>query len=220
MTMSTIENTPGNPANSKAPTSSPTLSTSQAPGDPVPAREVAAYWDERRRYLKSIRKTPAVRHHYWRAMTVYLLRRVLWSFGFFPIFFAFWIPLVLAQFNPIVLANDMIALLQDFTQSNPELQANTLSTLVIAWASIGGFFLIFDFVLSPFRSPYEYEADIYMRAWEHQYGTTDASLSTSPTTSPSALSSTLSNTLSKTSTLSKTPSKTLSNTLPNPAEAP
>jgi len=192
--MSTIENTPGNHADSQAPKPSPALSTSQAPGDPVPAREVAAYWDERRRYLKSIRKTPAVRNHYWRAMAVYLLRRVLWSFGFFPVFFAFWIPLVLAQFNPVVLANDMIALLQDFTGSNPELQANTLSTLVIAWASIGGFFLIFDFVLSPFRSPYEYEADVYMRAWEHQYSAPNslamASVSASAITSPNTLSNT------------------------------
>jgi hypothetical protein len=192
--MSTIENTPGNPADSQAPKPSPALSTSQAPGDPVPAREVAAYWDERRRYLKSIRKTPAVRNHYWRAMAVYLLRRVLWSFGFFPVFFAFWIPLVLAQFNPVVLANDLIALLQDFTNSNPELQANTLSTLIIAWASIGGFFLIFDFVLSPFRSPYEYEADVYMRAWEHQYSA-PSSLAKAPTrasaiTSPNTLSNT------------------------------
>lgn len=204
ITMSPIENTLGNPADSQTPKPSLALSTSQAPGDPVPAREVAAYWDERRRYLKSIRKTPAVRHHYWRAMAVYLLRRVLWSFGFFPVFFAFWIPLVLAQFNPVVLANDMIALLQDFTGSNPELQANTLSTLVIAWASIGCFFLIFDFVLSPFHSPYEYEADVYMRAWEHQYSTTDAALSTSPNTSPNTLtSSTASNSL-----LSKTPSNT------------
>ena len=194
ITMSTIENTPGNDADSQAPKPSPALSTSQAPGDPVPAREVAAYWDERRRYLKSIRKTPAVRNHYWRAMAVYLLRRVLWSFGFFPVFFAFWIPLVLAQFNPVVLANDMIALLQDFTGSNPELQANTLSTLVIAWASIGGFFLIFDFVLSPFRSPYEYEADVYMRAWEHQYSAPNslamASVSASAITSPNTLSNT------------------------------
>jgi hypothetical protein len=177
ITMSTIENTPGNPADSKAPNPAPALSTSQAPGAPVPALEVAAYWDERRRYLKSIRKTPAVRNHFWRAMAVYLLRRILWSFGFFPVFFAFWIPLVLAQFNPVVLANDFIALLQDFTASNPELQANNLSTLVIAWASIGGFFLIFDFVLSPFRSPYEYEADVYMRAWEHQHSTPPDTLS-------------------------------------------
>ena len=177
ITMSTIENTPGNPADSKAPNPAPALSTSQAPGAPVPAREVAAYWDERRRYLKSIRKTAAVRNHFWRAMAVYLLRRILWSFGFFPVFFAFWIPLVLAQFNPVVLANDLIALLQDFTASNPELQANNLSTLVIAWASIGGFFLIFDFVLSPFRSPYEYEADVYMRAWEQQHSTPPDTLS-------------------------------------------
>lgn len=174
ITMSTIENTPGNAVDSKMPNPPTALSTSQVPGRPVPAREVAAYWDERRRYLKSIRKTPAVRNRYWRTMAVYLLRRILWSFGFFPVFFAFWIPLVLAKFNPVVLANDVITLLQDFTGSNPELQANTLSTLVIAWASIGGFFLIFDFVLSPFRSPYEYEADVYMRAWEHQHSTTSA----------------------------------------------
>jgi hypothetical protein len=186
ITMSPIENTLGNPADSQTPKPSLALSTSQTPGDPVPAREVAAYWDERRRYLKSIRKTPAVRHHYWRAMALYLLRRVLWSFGFFPVFFAFWIPLVLAQFNPVVLAND------------------TLSTLVIAWASIGCFFLIFDFVLSPFQSPYEYEADVYMRAWEHQYSTTDAALSTSPNTSPN----TLSNSTASNSLLSKTPSNT------------
>jgi hypothetical protein len=204
ITMSPIENTSGNLADSKAPKPSPALSTGRAPGDPIPAREVAAYWDERRRYLKSIRKTPAVRHHYWRAVAVYLLRRVVWSFGFFPVFFAFWIPLVLAQFNPVVLANDTIALLQDFSGGNPELQANTLSTLLIAWASIGGFFLIFDFVLSPFRSPYEYEADVYMHAWEHQYSTTSALLSTSPATS----SSTLSSSTGSNSLLSKTPSNT------------
>ncbi|HEV8076946.1 MAG TPA: hypothetical protein VGP45_01025 [Marinobacter sp.] len=181
--MSTIENTPGKTADSKAPISSPALSTSQPPGSPVPAHEVAAYWDERRRYLKSIRKTSAVRHRYWRAMAVYLLRRVLWSFGFFPVFFAFWIPLVLAQFNLVVMASDIIVLLQNFTGSNPELQANTISTLVIAWASIGGFFLVFDFVLSPFRSPYEYEADVYMRAWEHQYSIANPSTSASAITS-------------------------------------
>ena len=194
--MSPIENTSGNLADSKAPKPSPALSTGRAPGDPIPAREVAAYWDERRRYLKSIRKTPAVRHHYWRAIAVYLLRRVVWSFGFFPVFSAFWIPLVLVQFNPVVLANDTIVLLQDFSGGNPELQANTLSTLLFAWASIGCFFLIFDFVLSPFRSPYEYEADVYMHAWEHQYSTTDASPST------------LSSSTGSNSLLSKTPSNT------------
>ncbi len=164
--MSTIENIPGNNTTQQLPTPATCTVINQAPGSPVRADEVTAYWNERRRYLKAIRKTPAVRNRYWRAIGVYLLRRVVWSLGFFPIFFAFWVPLALAQFNPVVLANNLIPLLQEFTGSNPELQANTISTLVIAWASVGGFFLIFDFVLSPFRSPYDYEADVYMRAWE------------------------------------------------------
>lgn len=132
----------------------------------VDAPEVAAYWAERRRYLERVRKIPEVRQRFWREVAIYLLRRLLWSFGFFPIFIAFWIPFVLSSFNPVVMASDLIPLLQDFVDSNPEVQATTISTLAIAWASIGFIFLVFDFVLTPFRSPYEYEADVYMRSWE------------------------------------------------------
>ena len=127
---------------------------------------MAAYWAERRRYLERIRRVPEIRQRYWRAIGMYLLRRVLWSFGFFPVFIAFWVPFVLSSFNPVVMASDLIPLLEGFVDANPEIQANTLSTLVIAWASIGFFFLVFDFVLTPFKSPYEYEADVYMRSWE------------------------------------------------------
>ncbi|WP_421844553.1 hypothetical protein [Marinobacter algicola] len=132
----------------------------------IHAPEVAAYWAERRRYLERIRRVPEVRQRYWRAIGMYLLRRLLWSFGFFPVFIAFWVPFVLSSFNPVVMASDLIPLLEGFVDANPEIQANTLSTLVIAWASIGFFFLVFDFVLTPFKSPYEYEADVYMRSWE------------------------------------------------------
>ncbi|AHI31558.1 MULTISPECIES: hypothetical protein [Marinobacter] len=132
----------------------------------IHAPEVAAYWAERRRYLERIRRVPEIRQRYWRAIGMYLLRRVLWSFGFFPVFIAFWVPFVLSSFNPVVMASDLIPLLEGFVDANPEIQANTLSTLVIAWASIGFFFLVFDFVLTPFKSPYEYEADVYMRSWE------------------------------------------------------
>ena len=132
----------------------------------VDAPEVAAYWAERRNYLYRIRKVPEIRQRFWREVAIYLLRRLLWSFGFFPVFIAFWVPFVMASFNPVVLASDLIPLLQDFVDSNPEVQATTISTLVIAWASIGFFFLVFDFVLTPFKSPYEYEADVYMRSWE------------------------------------------------------
>jgi hypothetical protein len=149
-------NTPDQPSGSAPAGSHKTL---EAP-------EVAAYWAERRRYLENIRKVPEVRQRFWRAVAIYLLRRVLWSFGFFPVFIAFWLPFVLSSFNPVVMAADFIPLLQNFVQANPEEQATTLSTLAIAWGSIGFFFLVFDFVLTPFKSPYEYEADVYMRSWE------------------------------------------------------
>jgi len=132
----------------------------------IDAPEVAAWWAERRQYLERIRKVPEIRQRFWREVAIYLLRRVLWSYGFFPIFIAFWLPFVLASFNPVVMAGDLIPLLQEFVNSNPEEQATTISTLIIAWLSIGSFFLIFDFVLTPFRSPYQYEADVYMKSWE------------------------------------------------------
>ncbi|MBZ0333872.1 MULTISPECIES: hypothetical protein [unclassified Marinobacter] len=132
----------------------------------IEAPEVAAWWAERRQYLERIRKVPEIRHKFWREVGVYLLRRLLWSYGFFPVFIAFWFPFVMASFNPVVLATDMIPVLQSFIDSNPEEQATTISTLLIAWFSIGTFFLVFDFVLTPFRSPYQYEADVYMKSWE------------------------------------------------------
>ncbi|MBJ6137503.1 hypothetical protein [Marinobacter litoralis] len=132
----------------------------------IDAPEVAAWWAERRQYLERIRKVPEIRQKFWREVGVYLLRRLLWSYGFFPVFIAFWLPFVLASFNPVVLATDMIPVLQSFIDSNPEEQATTISTVMIAWFSIGTFFLVFDFVLTPFRSPYQYEADVYMKSWE------------------------------------------------------
>lgn len=130
--------------------------------------ELAPYWVERKRYVKQIRKVPELRRRFWTSAMVYLLRRLLWSFGFFPVFIAFWVPLVMASFNPVVMVTNILPDLQAFVASNPEMQANTAQTLVVAWLSVGFFFLIFDFVLTPFRSPYEYEADVYMRAWEYR----------------------------------------------------
>jgi len=132
----------------------------------IDAPEVAAWWTERRQYLERIRKVPEIRQRFWREVAIYLLRRLLWSYGFFPVFIAFWLPFVLSSFNPVVMASDLIPLLQGFVNSNPEQQATTISTLAIAWLSIGSFFLVFDFVLTPFRSPYQYEADVYMKSWE------------------------------------------------------
>ena len=132
----------------------------------IDAPEVAAWWAERRQYLERIRRVPEVRQRFWREVAVYLLRRLLWSYGFFPIFIAFWLPFVMSSFNPVVMATNLIPLLQEFVNSNPEEQATAISTLLIAWFSIGSFFLVFDFVLTPFRSPYQYEADVYMKSWE------------------------------------------------------
>jgi len=132
----------------------------------IDAPEVAAWWAERRQYLERIRRVPEIRQRFWREVAVYLLRRLLWSYGFFPIFIAFWLPFVMSSFNPVVMATDLIPVLQEFVGSNPEEQATAISTLMIAWFSIGSFFLVFDFVLTPFRSPYQYEADVYMKSWE------------------------------------------------------
>lgn len=129
---------------------------------------MAPYWVERRRYLKELRHIPELRQHWWGALCIYLLRRAVWCFGFFPVFLAFWVPLVMANFNPVVMINGILPELESFLASNPEVQAGTIQTLVIAWLSVSFFFLVFDFVLTPFRSPYEIEADVHMRAWEQQ----------------------------------------------------
>ncbi|MGP4844290.1 hypothetical protein ACTXGQ_09175 [Marinobacter sp. 1Y8] len=150
-----------------------TLAPKDADDTPRPqpepgSAELAPYWVERKRYVKQIRKVPELRQRFWTSALVYLLRRLLWSFGFFPVFIAFWVPLVMASFNPVVMVTNILPDLQAFVASNPEMQANTAQTLAVAWLSVGFFFLIFDFVLTPFRSPYEYEADVYMRAWEYR----------------------------------------------------
>ncbi len=127
---------------------------------------ISAYWLERRDYLTRVRKLPELRQRFWRAIAVYTLRRTLWSFGFFPVFIAFWVPLVLYSFNPVVMINALMPALESFVGANPEVQANTINSLVVTWLSVGFFFLIFDFVLTPFKSPYQYEADVHMRSWE------------------------------------------------------
>lgn len=162
------ETTPATPP--RDPSERETPEISQPRPEPGSA-ELAPYWVERKRYLREVKRIPELRQRFWSAILVYLLRRVLWSFGFFPIFIAFWVPLVMASFNPVIMINDILPDLQAFVAANPEVQANRIQTLVIAWLSIGFAFLIFDFVLTPFRSPYEYEADVYMRAWEQRHAT-------------------------------------------------
>tara|TARA_R100000322_G_scaffold164856_5_gene129599 strand:- start:237 stop:821 length:585 start_codon:yes stop_codon:yes gene_type:complete len=128
--------------------------------------ELEAYWIERKRYLQSIRNIPELRGRYFKAGLIYLLRRLLWSFGFFPLFLGFWLPLVVARFNPVAMVQDILPPLQAFVTASPQAQASTLETVAIAWLSVGFIFAVFDFVLTPFKSPYEYEAEVHMRAWE------------------------------------------------------
>ena len=130
------------------------------PGDPE------QYWIERKKYLEKIKQVPELRKRFFSSLMVYLLRRFLWSFGFFPIFLSFWLPLVLNRFNPVATVSSLLPSLENFVNSNPQVQANTIETLFIAWFSVGFIFAIFDFVLTPYKSPYEYEADVHMRAWE------------------------------------------------------
>ena len=128
--------------------------------------EIEAYWVERKRYLQEIKKVPELHRRYIKAGLVYLMRRFLWSFAFFPVFTAFWVPLVLNRFNFVATIKHVLPSLQAFVEANPQSQAATVETLIIAWFSVGMTFAIFDFILSPFKSPYAYEADVHMRSWE------------------------------------------------------
>src|SRR5690554_7123092 len=67
----------------------------------IDSPEVAAWWAERRRYLEQIRKTPELRRQFRKEVALYLLRRALWCYGFFPVVIAFWLPFVLSSFNPV-----------------------------------------------------------------------------------------------------------------------
>lgn len=121
---------------------------------------------ERKRYLEEIRGIPELRRRYVNALAIYLIRRILWSFGFFPVFLGFWIPLVFARFNPVAMVDNALPHLERFVNATAEAQATTMETMVLSWLSVGLLFAVFDLVLTPFRSPYEYEADVHMRAWE------------------------------------------------------
>ncbi len=132
--------------------------------------DAADYHNERRRYLARARRNPGLRQHYLRSLLRYLILRGAWSFGFFPVVLAVWVPLVLAEFNPVVMVQSLLPHLQEFVTSNPEMQARTVTTLVSGWFSVGLFFLLFDVVIHPFRSPFQQEADIHMRAWSQSQG--------------------------------------------------
>lgn len=128
--------------------------------------ELETYWAVRKRYLGKIRTIPELRRRYVKEGLAYLFRRLLWSFGFFPLFLGFWIPLVIARFNPVAMVQDLLPHLQGFVTASPQVQANNLETLVVAWLSVGFIFAVFDFILTPFKSPYDYEADVHMKAWQ------------------------------------------------------
>lgn len=138
--------------------------TTSDPNTEYPRLE--SYWLERKRYLERIRGIPELRRRYFKALGIYLLRRFLWSFGFFPVFLGFWIPLVFSRFNPVAMVDSALPHLEEFVNATARVQANTIETLVLSWLSIGLLFAVFDLVLTPFKSPYEYEADVHMRAWE------------------------------------------------------
>ena len=80
----TTDTQPATGTDSEQVSTSPQSTPADTPSRALQAPDVAAYWAERRRYLERIRKVPEVRQRYWKALGIYLLRRALWSFGFFP----------------------------------------------------------------------------------------------------------------------------------------
>jgi hypothetical protein len=122
------------------------------------------YWKLRESYLKALKQDDNLKKENRKRVAIYLLRKVLWSFGFFPIFLVVWIPLLLSHFNLVVFSQQLIDLFTSFLAQSPNLQAATSESILIGWASIGCMFMVFDLVLTPYRSPYEDEADAYMKA--------------------------------------------------------
>src|SRR5690554_7654222 len=52
---------------------------------PIDSPEVAAWWAERRGYLEQIRKPPELSRQFRREVALYLLRRALWCYAYFPL---------------------------------------------------------------------------------------------------------------------------------------
>lgn len=148
--------------------------TGTEPAQAVPPRprvpDSNDYHAERRRYLSRARRNSGLRQIYLRDLLLYLLRRGAWSFGFFPVVLAVWLPFVLAGFNPVVMVQSLMPHLDAFVSSNPEVQARTLNHLMVGWVSVSLFFMLFDVILQPFRSPFQKEADVHMRAWSQSQG--------------------------------------------------
>lgn len=122
------------------------------------------YWKLRESYMADLKHDRELRKENRKRIAVYILRKLLWSFGFFPIFLAVWIPLLLSHFNLVVFSQQLIELFTSFLAQSPNLQAATSESIFIAWASIGCMFMVFDLVLTPYRSPFEEQADAYMKA--------------------------------------------------------
>src|SRR5690554_7449797 len=105
----------------------------------IDSPEVAAWWAERRRYLEQIRKTPELRQQFRKEVALYLLRRALWCYGFFPVVIAFWLPFVLSSFNSVVIAHSLLPTVQVLVASNAAPQATTLRTLTLACLPLRSF---------------------------------------------------------------------------------
>jgi hypothetical protein len=122
------------------------------------------YWKLRDSYMNDLKHDRELRKENRKRIAIYILRKLLWSFGFFPIFLAVWIPLLLSHFNLVVFSQQLIELFTSYLAQSPNLQAATSESIIIAWASIGCMFMVFDLVLTPYRSPFEEQADAYMKA--------------------------------------------------------
>ena len=108
-----------------------------------------------------------MRRRYFQALGIYLLRRFLWSFAFFP-FFCLSDSVGAFRFNPVAMVQNILPELQIFVSADPSSSQNRRNAL-IAWLTIGVTFAVFaDLILTPFKSPIDYEADVHARLDRNQ----------------------------------------------------
>lgn len=133
-----------------------------------------AYTKEKQRVIQQLKRDPILRRRYLLTLMAYLVRRLLWSFGFFPVFLAVWIPLILSKFNLVIVLVNVRPLIEDFLNATPNMQASMTEAIITAWLSTGAAFAVFDMIITPFKSPYQSEIDIQMRAWAASQQTSNA----------------------------------------------
>lgn len=125
-----------------------------------------AYWAERRKFIQGLQRLPEFRRKHYSHLTHFLLKKTVWAYLFFPVFIAFWIPLIWFRFNAVALANGYLEALTGFVSSSPYEQSIIIERLALYWFSLGATYIIFDLIVTPFKSPIMKDSDAHMKVWE------------------------------------------------------